>query len=292
MKIRKSKSLAVFALSLCLVFGTAFLASIMRIDAAPRATAAAQAEASRVAVDADDIGGVVTSSNGPEAGVWVIAETSDFQTKLRKIVVTDDRGRFLLPELPKASYKVWVRGYGLMDSTPVDSAPGKTVALTAVVAPNPRAAAQIYPPNYWLSMLTIPPKDAFPMPPAGGAGKPLQTQGNWIDSLKSGCQSCHQMGDKMTREMPQNLGTFPSTKAAWERRILSSQVGGEMVTRMNDFGHDRGIAMFADWTDRISKGEVPPAPPRPAGLERNVVLTMWAFAGPKSFLNSEASTNR
>jgi hypothetical protein len=100
------------------------------------------------------------------------------------------------------------------------------------------------------------------------------------------------MGDKMTREMPQNLGTFPSTKAAWERRILSSQVGGEMVTRMNDFGHDRGIAMFADWTDRISKGEVPPAPPRPAGLERNVVLTMWAFAGPKSFLHSEASTNR
>jgi hypothetical protein len=247
---------------------------------------------SRVAVNADDIGGVVTSSKGPEAGVWVIAETSDLQTKFRKIVVTDDRGRFLLPDLPKANYKVWVRGYGLVDSTPVNSGPGKTLALTAVVAPSPRAAAQVYPPNYWLSMVKIPPKDAFPMQAPSGGGKPIATQGDWINSLKSGCQSCHQMGDKMTREMPQNLGTFPTPTAAWERRILSSQVGEEMITRMNDFGHDRGIAMFADWTQRINSGEVPPEPPRPAGLERNVVLTLWAFAGPKSFLHSEASTNR
>jgi hypothetical protein len=289
---RTLKSLALFAALLGLAVIAALSASLLRMEAAPRAGAAAQAEASRVAVNGDDIGGVVTSSNGPEAGVWVIAETSDFQTKLRKIVVTDDRGRFLLPELPKANYQVWVRGYGLVDSKPVSSTPGHTVALTAVVAPNPRAAAQVYPPNYWLSMLKIPPKDAFPMQAPGGAGKVLQTQGNWIDNLKSGCQSCHQMGDRMTREMPQNLGTFPSTTAAWERRILSSQVGGEMVARMDAFGHDRGIAMFADWTDRINAGEVPPAPPRPAGLERNVVLTMWAFAGPKSFLHSEASTNR
>ena len=60
-----------------------------------------------------------TSSKGPEAGVWVIAETHDFQTTLRKIVVTDDQGRFLIPDLPKANYKVWVRGYGLVDSSPV-----------------------------------------------------------------------------------------------------------------------------------------------------------------------------
>jgi hypothetical protein len=294
MKMRDSKS-AVVAMASCLIFWTILFVAMVRMEAAPRAntaTAAAQAEAGRVAVNADDIGGVVTSSNGPEAGVWVIAETSDFQTKLRKIVVTDDRGRFLLPELPKASYQVWVRGYGLMDSTPVNSAPGQTLALTAVVAPNARAAAQIYPPNYWLSMLKIPPKDAFPMQPPGGAGKVIATQGAWIDNLKSGCQSCHQMGDRITRDMPQNLGTFPSTTSAWERRIQSSQVGGEMVNRMNEFGHDRGIAMFADWTDRITAGEVPSAPPRPAGLERNVVLTMWAFAGPKSFLHSEASTNR
>src|SRR3990172_5043713 len=85
-----------------------------------------------IPIDADDIGGVVTGPGGPEAGVWVIAETTDLPTKFVKIVVTDDRGRYVVPDLPKANYKVWVRGYGLVDSVPVQSAPGKVVNLTAV----------------------------------------------------------------------------------------------------------------------------------------------------------------
>ena len=60
---------------------------------------------------------MVQGANGPEAGVWVIAETKDLPTNFIKIVVTDDQGRFMLPELPSASYSVWVRGYGLADST-------------------------------------------------------------------------------------------------------------------------------------------------------------------------------
>ena len=78
--------------------------------------------------DPTTITGVVTSGAGPEAGVWVIAETGDLPTKFRKIVVTDDDGRFLLPEIPEASYSVWVRGYGLVDSTPVMAAPGREPA--------------------------------------------------------------------------------------------------------------------------------------------------------------------
>src|SRR5216684_1091952 len=89
-----------------------------------------------VQIDADDIGGVVTSANGPEAGVWVIAETRDLPTRFARIVVTDDRGRYLLPDLPKANYNVWVRGYGLVDSEKVQSIPGKALDLTAVLAPN------------------------------------------------------------------------------------------------------------------------------------------------------------
>lgn len=200
-----------FTVAACLIL---VVGLIGKTEAAPRRSAlAAQAVAGGVTVDADNIGGTVTSSNGPEAGVWVIAETSDFQTKFRKIVVTDDQGRYLIPSMPKAKYKVWVRGYGLVDSAPVDGAPGQTLALKAVVAPNPRAAAEYFPPNYWLSMLNIPAKDQFPMKIAGE--KVVATQGDWIDLIKTGCQTCHQMGDKMTREMPKNLGTFPSTKAAW-----------------------------------------------------------------------------
>ena len=92
------------------------------------------------AMDSDDIGGTVSGAKGPEAGVWVIAETTDLPTKYAKIVVTDDRGRFLIPDLPRASYRIWVRGYGLVDSPKVTSAPGKTLALKAVSAPNEAAA--------------------------------------------------------------------------------------------------------------------------------------------------------
>ncbi len=68
------------------------------------------ATAQDVAIDSDDIGGVVTGPNGPEAGVWVIAETKELGTRFIKIVATDDGGRYVLPDLPKATYDVWVRG--------------------------------------------------------------------------------------------------------------------------------------------------------------------------------------
>ncbi len=117
-----------------------------RLQARPRpsgALARAQAEASRVAVDADNIGGVVTSSKGPEAGVWVIAETNDFQTKFRKIVVTDDQGRYLIPQMPKANYKIWVRGYGLVDSKPVDAAPGKVLGADGCGSSEPASCGEV-----------------------------------------------------------------------------------------------------------------------------------------------------
>ncbi len=113
-------------------------------------------------IDADDLGGVVTGPKGPEAGVWVIAETTDLPTKFAKIVVTDDQGRYVVPDLPKANYNVWVRGYGLVDSPKTQATPGKALNLTAVVAPNPRAAAEYYPAGYWFSLLRVPDKSEFP----------------------------------------------------------------------------------------------------------------------------------
>src|SRR5882672_5001388 len=98
------------------------------LSAAPISGAAAQgAIATEVKIDARDIGGVVTGAKGPEAGVWVIAETRDLPTRYVKIVVTDDQGRYVLPDLPKGNYDIWVRGYGLVDSPKVKSAPGKTL---------------------------------------------------------------------------------------------------------------------------------------------------------------------
>src|SRR5688500_8594834 len=118
------------------------------------------------------LNGVVRSLNGPEAGVWVIAETTDLPTRFAKIVVTDEGGRYRIPDLPQATYSVWVRGYGLVDSPKVRATPGKRLDLNAVVAPSAAAAAEYYPPIYWYSMLRIPPKGEFPV----GA---VNTQPEW-----------------------------------------------------------------------------------------------------------------
>lgn len=248
-----------------------------------------------VAVDADDIGGVVRSSKGAEAGVWVIAETKDLPTPYLKIVVTDDQGRYLLPDLPKANYSVFVRGYGLVDSQRVTATPGKAVNLTAVIAPNDHAAAQYYPAGHWLSLLRIPEAGEFPGtgPQGNGINPNVKSQQDWVRMIKSGgCTACHQLGTKATREIPKELGTFPSLQHAWERRLASGQAGAGMLNGLHNLGKERALLLFADWTDRINRGEVPPAPPRPQGLERNVVITMWDWADPKAYLHDVVSTDR
>ncbi|HYU78459.1 MAG TPA: carboxypeptidase-like regulatory domain-containing protein [Vicinamibacterales bacterium] len=256
---------------------------------------ARQSAGDAVRIDADDIGGVVTGPKGPEAGVWVIAETTDLPTKYSKTVVTDDRGRYLVPDLPKANYSVWVRGYGLVDSPKTQAVPGKNLNLTAVVAPNARAAAQYYPAGYWFSLIQPPAKSEFPGtgPTGNGISPNIGSQAEWIRNLKSGgCWACHQLGNKATREIPKALGSFESTADAWERRVQSGQAGSQMLSGLGNFGKPRVLTMFADWTDRISTGEVPPAPPRPQGIERQVVITQWDWADPKVYLHDEVSTDR
>ena len=248
-----------------------------------------------VRIDTDNLGGVVTSANGPEAGVWVIAETTDLPTKFVKIVVTDDLGRYVLPDLPEANYSVWVRGYGLVDSPKVQAAPGRILDLTAVVAPNPAAAAEYYPANYWYFLLRVPDKSEFPGTGPGGNGisENMKSQAQWLRYVKTdGCVTCHQMGNKATRELPKDLGIFDSTVAAWGRRIQAGQAGGSMINRLSQLGWQRALAMFADWTDRIVAGEVPPAPPRPQGVERNVVITQWDWATPKEYFHDEVATDK
>ncbi|MGA2719096.1 MAG: carboxypeptidase-like regulatory domain-containing protein [Candidatus Acidiferrales bacterium] len=263
-------------------------------------TAAARSGTSGVAVSANGIGGVVSSSQGPEAGVWVVAETADLGTTFRKIVVTNDHGQYLIPDLPKATYKIWVLGYGLVSSEPVTSMPGRTMDLTAVIAPSARAAADYYPADYWASLLNIPPKSAFPMtvarpsPAAGatnaaGAGV-IETQAEWLYRFK-GCWTCHQMGTKSTRELPASLKTFSTSTQAWESALSSGLVARTTMATLNPIGHDAGLAMYADWGDRIANGELPPVPPRPQGIERNVVVTVWDLRVP-AFDHAPISTDR
>src|SRR5437868_13225337 len=138
---------------------SAAIVALLAIAAPP--AHAQQAASAEVAIDNDDIGGVVRGPNGPEAGVWVIAETRDLPVRFIKIVVTDDQGRYVVPDLPKANYDVWVRGYGLVDSPKVKSEPGKQLNLTAVAAPDQASAAKYYPAIYWYAMMKIPEAEVF-----------------------------------------------------------------------------------------------------------------------------------
>jgi streptogramin lyase len=243
----------------------------------------------------DAIEGKVTSPHGAEAGVWVIAETTDLPTKFAKIVVTDDDGRYVIPELPKATYNVWVRGYGLVDSPKKQATSGKSLDLTAVIAPDARAAAYYYPAGYWYSLLRVPGQEEFPGTGSTGNGisPAIKNQAQYLRLIKSGgCMSCHNLGSIGTRTLPDAFKDLGSSEKSWERRLMSGQAGGNMISTLVQVGRERTLKMFADWTDRIAGGEVPAAPKRPEGVERNVVITQWDWADPKAYLHDLVSTDR
>ncbi len=277
-----------------------FASSCLFAAAAPQARAADAA----IKIVPDAIGGTVTSPKGPEAGVWVIAKTTDLPNQFVKIVVTDDKGRYVLPQLPKAKYQVWVRGYGLIDSDPVDATPGNSIDLSAKIAPSAKEAAEYYPPNYWYALLEPPAASEFPGtgPEGNGIGKTMHIQQDWLAHMKENCLFCHQFGDKATRTLASSGG---SSTEAWAQRIQMARADGDVVVgnharefsaqmqnNMARYGRERGLKMFASWSDKIAAGELPPeSPPRPQGQERNVVVTLWDWAD-GHFIHDEATTDK
>jgi hypothetical protein len=244
------------------------------------------------------ITGVVQGEKGPEAGVWVIAETKDLPTGFIKIVATDDQGRFVVPELPAVNYKVWVRGYGLVDSAPQQLKPATTqVTLKVTSAKTPQEAAKVFPGDYWLSMLEPPAKSLFPGtgPTGNGVGPTMQSQEQWINSLKSDCNFCHQLGNALTRDVEHVFAAKPELKThaeAWEWRLGVGVRGTNMYGVLNRQGKEPSLKAFSSWTERIAKGEVPPTPPRPSGVERNIVATLWDVGDDHSFMHDQVSTDK
>ena len=245
------------------------------------------------------ITGTVQGDRGPEAGVWVIAETKDLKTQFIKIVVTDDQGRFALPELPDANFKVWVRGYGLADSTPVDGKPGAVLSLRATDAKTPQEAAKVYPGDYWFSMMEPPPPSNFPGTGTGATGNgvpvAMTDQDHWVNSLKSGCNFCHQLGTPLTRSVSHVFASKPELKThteAWEWRLGTGVRGSAMYRLLGDMGQTQTLKALSDWTERMEKGEVPPAPARPSGNERNIVVTLWDVGDDHSFMHDQIATDK
>ena len=221
---------------------------------AARATVGGQQNVPGLKIDKGSIGGTVVNSNGgkPEAGVWVIAETKSLPAPFRKIVVTDDQGRYLVPDLPAGTYELWVRGYGLKDSERVKGARGENVKLQVANAATPQEAAKIYPASYWTSMIQPPPMSELPAK--------FKSQDEWLATLRNGCNHCHELGMPQTR--------IYTTAKDWDAMFLRAK---SMHQELDGLGKTAVEKMLADWGSRVAAGEVPPAPPRPTGIERNVV---------------------
>ena len=247
-----------------------------------------------VAIDNDDIGGVVRSSAGPEAGVWVIAETRELGVRFIRTVVTDDQGRYVIPDLPKANYEIWVRGYGLVDSAKVKSEPGNQLNLTAVVAPNDAEAAKVYPAAYWYAMLEIPKPEMFGQ--AKGDIPAKVTLPQWLNDMKNnGCVGCHQLGQLSTRTIPDMF--MKEAKGnhtdAWIRRVQSGQAGETMVNILAGQLGGAPFKYFGEWTEKIAKGALPTdKPSRPQGIERNIVVTLRDWHNPKQYLHDLIASDR
>src|SRR5690242_20858394 len=215
-----------------LYFGGALIIAIAVYLMTARPSLHAQQARAAVQVGPNEIGGVVSSSKGPEAGVWVIAETTDLPTRYIKEVVSDDRGRYLIPDLPKAKYTVWARGYGLVDSPKVQTEPGKQVNLKPTPAPDAKTAAQLYPANYWYAMMKVPEKTEFPGtgPDGNGISPNVKAQDQWIHRIKTdSCESCHQLGNRYTRTIPSMFSSLDSPAQQGQRRVQSGQAGNAMM---------------------------------------------------------------
>jgi hypothetical protein len=244
-----------------------------------------------IKIGAKSIGGVVSSPHGREAGVWVIAETTELPTSFARIVVTDERGRYLIPDLPQADYSVWVRGYSLVDSPKMRAKPGQRLDLAAAPAPSEAEAAHYYPAIYWYSLLPIPDKKEF----GGENGMPGNvTQQDWLTIVKNrACVGCHQLGQEATRTIPAAFAGEKTSVDAWMRRVQSGQAAPFMVNPLAGQLGGAPFKYFAEWTDAIAKGELPrEKPARPQGVERNLVITEWGWGAPDTYLHDLISTDK
>lgn len=226
---------------------------------------------------ADHIRGKVVNVDGqPEAGVWVIAQTGDLPTEYRKMVVTNDDGEFVLPEMPQATYSVWARGYGLADSKKQPAKVGDSLSIEVRDAKDAMEAAKIYPATYWMTMLEGPPTEAVV-----ASEYPYPSKEVWLGQFKLNCIYCHQFGSAPTRLPAVALYDYGLQKA------------GTMDDVAVQLDRDILMGVLDNWAKKMAAGETPKAsPPRPEGIERNFVITQWNWGEKYSYSHDEIATDR
>ena len=241
------------------------------------------------AARSSEIAGTVTSARGPEAGVWVIAETHDFKTRFAKIVVTDEAGRYLSARSSAAPRTASGCAATASPTRPKSEAtPGHSVNLAAVIAPDAATAAKVYPAAYWYAMMKIPEEAEVASLPGGRNGYLM-----WMKNM--GCVGCHQLGNLATRTLPPSLGKFKSSAGGVAAaHPVRARPASQMINIVQ--------GALAGVPDSLSCAIGPTASPpancrprrraRPSGIERNVVATVRDWSDDKAYLHDLSSTDR
>jgi hypothetical protein len=169
--------------------------------------------------------------------------------------------------------------------------PGQRLDIAAPIAPNEADAAHYYPAVYWYSLLPIPDQKEF----GGENGIPAKvTQEDWLVTIKNrACVGCHQLGQEPTRTIPAAFANEKTSVDAWMRRVQSGQAAPFMVNPLAGQLGGAPFKYFAEWTDHIAAGQLPrEKPPRPQGIELNLVITEWDWGQPDKYLHDLISTDK
>ena len=124
----------------------------------------------------------------------------------------------------------------------------------------------------------------------------MLTQNHWINSIKSDCNFCHQLGNQLTRSIDHVLKAKPELKThaeAWEWRLGTGVRGTSMYGVLTNQGKERSLKVYSglDRTRRQRRGAAGAAAARRA-IERNLVVTLWDVGDDHSFMHDEASTDK
>ena len=164
-------------------------------------------------------------------------------TPFRKIVVTDEAGRYLVPDLPGRIMSCGWR-LRLVDSPPVAAHAGRSRRVAGCRrARRARGGADLAGELLVLAV-EVPPETSSsrgPGPNGNGIAPEVVTQHQSISTIKAGCNVCHQLGDLATREIPQVAsGRSGRSGDAWDMRTQAGRTGTAMISAINGTSAARG----------------------------------------------------
>ena len=261
-------------------------------------TAAAARRGNQIAIDADDIAGVVTSESRTRSGR--LGHRRNRRTcrpsSARSWSPTTRVGTCCPICRRKATFTSGFAATASLTRAPFDRRPGGDSPLTGRPAPDARTAARVYPGELLVLADRHPGEDEFPgTGPIGQRHRAGDADAASLDqSDQSDCNVCHQIGNQATREIP---------ASARDVRVDASTRGTAACRSGRTARHDqhgdragtpaRPRRCSRDWTDRIARRRGPAGAAASRRASNAISCSRCGTgAGPATFAHDELTTDK